>query len=95
MTPPQEIDRTTGIKAVKPTINGSGAWPPEISVQRVIWNNGNGLANASLLASSMGNGLCRVDWLAGKWLRGKIPYYGIEGIRNEVDSGYDMEEDSD
>ena len=48
----QEIDRTAGIKAVKPATKGSGAWPPEVGVQRVVWNNGNGLANAPLLASA-------------------------------------------
>lgn len=91
----QEIDRTTGAKAVKPATKGSGAWPSEIGVQRVVWNNGNGLANAPLLASSTGCGLCRVDWLEGRWLRDRIPYYGIEGIRNEVEADDEMEEESD
>ncbi|KAJ3559407.1 hypothetical protein NM688_g374 [Phlebia brevispora] len=92
---PKEIDRTTGANAVKQEGKSSGAWPPEIGVQRVVWNNGNGLANASRLASATGCGLCRVDWLTGKWLKERMPYYGIEGIRNEVDADDYMEDDSD
>lgn len=64
-------------------------------MQRVVWNNGNGLAHAPLLASATGNGLCRVDWLMGRWLKERIPYYGVEGIRNEVEADDEMEEDSD
>ena len=91
----QEIDRTAGVKAVKPATKGSGAWPPEVGVQRVVWNNGNGLGNASLLASATGSGLCRIDWLSGKWLKDRLPYYGIEGIRNERDEDDQMDEDSE
>ena len=93
--PSQEIDRAVGIKAQKPETKGSGAWPPEIGVQRVVWNSGNGLANAPLLASATGCGLCRIDFLKGKWLKNRMPYYGIEGIRAEIDADDEMDEDSD
>lgn len=70
----------------------SGAWSPEVGVTRVAWNQGNGLANACWLASATASGLCRVDWLVGKWLQeDKIPYSGIEGIRGEVE----VEEEDD
>jgi transcription factor C subunit 6 len=61
----------------------------------VVWNNGNGLANASLLASATASGLCRVDWLEGRWAKSRIPYNGIEGIRAEVEADEDMDEESD
>lgn len=61
-----------------------GAWPAQVGVQRVAWNCGNGLRAASFLASSTGSGLCRVDWVLGRWSRDKIPYGSVEGIRGEV-----------
>ncbi|THH16490.1 hypothetical protein EW146_g4149 [Bondarzewia mesenterica] len=63
-----------------------GAWPAEVGVVRVVWNVGAGLGAASLLASATASGLCRVDWLKGRWMRDKIPYGEVEGIRMEVDS---------
>ena len=53
-------------------------------MQRVAWNEGSGLAGASWLASATASGLCRVDWLEGRWLRGREPYGGVEVIRKEV-----------
>lgn len=75
---------------------GTGVWPPSIGVHRVTWNCGNGLAAASLLASATGTGLCRVDRLDGRWLKGKVPYHGIEAIRREGGAEVDEEvDDSD
>ncbi|KAJ3995652.1 hypothetical protein F5050DRAFT_1573164 [Lentinula boryana] len=78
---------------------GTGVWPREVGVQRVVWNNGNGLAAAGMLASATGSGLCRVDVLSGRWLKEKgvkMPYGGIENIRLEGDSvGDDMDVDYD
>jgi transcription factor C subunit 6 len=54
-------------------------------VHRVIWNSGNGLAAAGLLASATGSGLCRVDELWGRWMKGKVPYGGVEHIRMELE----------
>lgn len=48
-----------------------------------------------MLASATASGLCRIDWLAGRWSRDRVPYTGIEGIRGEVDADDDMDEDSD
>ena len=79
----------------KPADKSSGAWSPEVGVQRVVWNNGNGLSNASLLASTTGCGLCRIDWLTGKWMGDRVPYSGIQGIRNEVEADDEMEDDFD
>ena len=53
-------DRPSATKANKPLPVGTGAWSPEVGVHRVVWNMGNGLANAPLLASGTGSGLCRV-----------------------------------
>ncbi|KAH8117283.1 WD40-repeat-containing domain protein [Phellopilus nigrolimitatus] len=100
----QEVpDRSTsGKKKSKkddnvPTIPNTGAWSPEVSVTRVAWNNGGGLARAPLLASATASGLCRIDWLAGQFLKAKVPYGGIEYIRGEVlvEGGEMEEEDED
>lgn len=88
-------DRPSATKANKVLPIGTGAWSPEVGIQRVVWNTGNGLGGAPLLASSTGSGLCRIDWLLGRWMRERIPYYGIEGIRQEVDDRDVMDEDSE
>jgi len=85
-------DRPTATRANKPIPVGTGAWPSEVGVQRVVWNNGNGLSRAPFLASASGSGLCRVDYLSGRWHDGRIPYYGVQGIRQETDVGDDEEE---
>ena len=59
------------------------------------WNDGNGLARAPLLASATGAGLCRVDWLLGRWAREPPPYNGIEGIRAETGGRFDEDDESD
>ncbi|TDL27316.1 hypothetical protein BD410DRAFT_818788 [Rickenella mellea] len=64
---------------------GTGTWPSQIGVLRVCWNTGAGLARAPFLASGTASGLCRIDWLLGRFLREKQPYGGIEGIRKEVE----------
>ena len=58
------------------------------------------IARAPLLASATAAGLCRVDYLEGRWMRDKMPYGGVEGIRKEgdgmdVDGEEDGEEDGD
>ncbi|KAF9819803.1 hypothetical protein IEO21_01894 [Rhodonia placenta] len=93
---PQEIlDRTAATKANVDIPTGIGVWPREVAVQRVVWNDGNGLAGAPFLASATGSGLCRVDWLLGRWHRDRVPYYGVEGIRGEVGVQIDEAEESD
>ncbi|KAI6136441.1 hypothetical protein F5141DRAFT_995226 [Pisolithus sp. B1] len=67
----------------------TGAWPPEIGVHRVTWNCGNGLGCASLLASGSGSGLCRVDWLRGRWFKDRVPYVDVPKMRKEIDGGGD------
>ena len=74
---------------------GTGVWPPEVSVTRVAWNNVMGLARAPLLASATVSGLCRVDWLLGHFQGGHVPYGSVESIRNELGSSPDMNEDDD
>ncbi|KAG1782384.1 hypothetical protein EV702DRAFT_378896 [Suillus placidus] len=74
------------------TSTSTGVWPPEVGVQRVTWNTGNGLGGAPLLASTTGSGLCRVDWLLGRWIRNKVPYVNVPNMRKEVDDV--MDEDS-
>lgn len=62
-------------------VSGIGAWSPEISVTRVRWNNGCGLARAPLLASATASGLCRIDWLTGRFTNKAVPFGGVELIR--------------
>ncbi|KAF9268824.1 hypothetical protein L218DRAFT_533061 [Marasmius fiardii PR-910] len=61
----------------------TGAWPQEVGIQVVTWNSSNGLSNAGLLASATGSGLCRVDYLWGRWMRNKRPYTDITTVRME------------
>ena len=74
---------------------GTGVWPPSISIHRVAWNCGNGLSSASLLGSATASGICRVDWLEGRWMKGKIPYHGVENIRRADAEGVDEDGDED
>lgn len=69
----------------------TGVWPPEIGVHRVTWNNGNGLGGAPLLASATASGLCRVDWLMGRWIKDKTPYVSVPKMRKEVEGTSDEE----
>jgi transcription factor C subunit 6 len=77
-------NKQSGKKEGPGTPTGTGAWPSQVGVHRVAWNAGNGLNAAPLLASGTASGLCRVDWLMGRWLREKIPYGGIVNLRCEV-----------
>lgn len=88
-------DRPSATKANKVLPIGTGAWPPEVGVQRVVWNAANGLAGAPLLASGTGSGLCRIDWLMGRWYRERVPYVNVETIRQEGIGEEGMEEDSE
>ncbi|KAG6845274.1 hypothetical protein H0H87_011683 [Tephrocybe sp. NHM501043] len=81
----EEGSASTEQKRIKANSIGTGAWPREVGVHRVIWNSCNGLASCAQLASATASGLCRVDELWGRWIKGKIPYGGIEHIRNELD----------
>lgn len=96
---PQETpDRSSAtIRAKKGTPTpevGTGAWPANIGVLQAVWNSGSGLSGAPLLATSTASGLCRIDYLAGRWINERLPYGGIEGIRGEVE-GMDVDEDDD
>ncbi|TFK90283.1 hypothetical protein K466DRAFT_543680 [Polyporus arcularius HHB13444] len=82
--PKETQNRPAATRQNKAIPVGTGAWPPEIGVHRVVWNDGNGLANTPLLASGTGSGLCRVDWLLGRWGKDPPPYNGIEGMRGET-----------
>ncbi|KAH7906081.1 hypothetical protein BJ138DRAFT_1016773 [Hygrophoropsis aurantiaca] len=94
---PQETqDKSSNPKTRKstPAAPTTGVHPAEQSVQRVTWNSGNGLAHAPLLASATGAGLVRVDWLVGRFFKGKVPYVSVEGMRCEDGEGDDEEGDS-
>ncbi|KAF8495375.1 hypothetical protein JB92DRAFT_2993071 [Gautieria morchelliformis] len=73
----------------------TGAWPPEVSVTRVTWQSGSGLARAPLLASATASGLCRVDWLLGRFNQNRFPYYTIESLRGEVEGAVDEDEEGE
>jgi transcription factor C subunit 6 len=100
--PQETLDKPATAKAkAKPDAGSSelaasvppatGVWPPSIGVHRVVWNNGNGLSGASLLGSATASGICRVDWLEGRWLKDNIPYRSIEAVRGELEGTEDME----
>ncbi|KJA17904.1 hypothetical protein HYPSUDRAFT_145776 [Hypholoma sublateritium FD-334 SS-4] len=100
--PQETYDRTTATRIVKGKVKkradiviptGTGAWPREVGVHRVVWNNGNGLGAAALMAAGTASGLCRVDVLWGRWLKDKIPYGGVAGVRME--DGNAMEVDTE
>lgn len=63
--------------------DGSGSWPTEVGVHRVVWNSGSGYNCASLLASGMACGLVRIDHLEGMFHAGRIPWGSIASIRGE------------
>ncbi|PFH47653.1 hypothetical protein AMATHDRAFT_77094 [Amanita thiersii Skay4041] len=73
--------------------SGSGAWPWQVGVHRIAWNNGNGPACSGLLASATASGLCRIDVLWGRWLKDKVPYGSIGNIRGEDGMGMDIDSD--
>ena len=92
----QEVhNRPAASRANKTVPVGTGAWPPEVGIHRVVWNDGNGLARSLMLASATASGLCRVDWLVGKWGKDPQPYTGIEGMRAETTGHFDEDEESD
>ncbi|KAI0723855.1 hypothetical protein C8T65DRAFT_627670 [Cerioporus squamosus] len=82
--PKETQNRPAATRQNKSMPVGTGAWPPEVGVHRVVWNDGNGLANTPLLASATGSSLCRVDWLLGRWGKDPLPYNGVEGMRGEM-----------
>ncbi|KAI0823602.1 hypothetical protein BC628DRAFT_1490013 [Trametes gibbosa] len=93
---PQETqNRPAASRQNKSVPVGTGAWPPEVGIHRVAWNDGNGLGRTPLLASATGSGLCRVDWLLGRWARDQLPYTGIEGMRGETAGVFDEDEESE
>jgi transcription factor C subunit 6 len=96
----ETLDRLTASKArsknPEATLasTNSGAWAPGVSVQRVAWNNGNGLGSCQLLVSGTGSGLCRIDWVTGRWFKDrKLGSGGIEALRGEVDGDGDVDMD--
>ena len=65
INPKEFLDRPTATRTGKGKSNddfillsSTGAWPCEVGVHRVVWNNGNGLASSSLLAAGTASGLC-------------------------------------
>ena len=58
INPKEFLDRPTATRTGKGKskddpnlLSSTGAWPCEVGVHRVVWNNGNGLASSSLLAA--------------------------------------------
>lgn len=77
-----------------PAQANSGVWAPEVGVQRATWNNGNGLGNCQLLLSGTASGLCRIDWVTGRWFKDRgLGPGGIGTLRGEVDGDVDVDMD--
>lgn len=99
--PQETIDRQSAIRAAKakkgPSTStlpvSTGAWPQQVGIHRVTWNNGNGLGSSTLLASATASGLCRVDCLFGRWFKEKMPYGGIRSIRMEDEAATEDDDD--
>jgi transcription factor C subunit 6 len=79
------LDRLKPREMAERPEGGGGAWHPFVGVQRVAWHSGSGLAAAGLLVSATGSGLCRVDFLEGRWFRDRVPYERVEAMRLEED----------
>lgn len=63
-------------------------------MQRATWNNGNGLGNCQLLLSGTASGLCRIDWVTGRWFKDRELGPGsIRTLRGEVDGDGDVDMD--
>ena len=88
------LDRLKPREMAERPDGGGGAWPASVGVQRVAWHCGAGLAAAGLLASATGSGLCRVDFLEGRWFRDRVPYERVEAMRME-EEGMDVDEPED
>jgi transcription factor C subunit 6 len=86
------LDRLKPREMAERPEGGGGAWHSSVGVQRVAWHSGAGLAAAGLLASATGSGLCRVDFLEGRWFRDRVPYERVEAMRMEED-GMDVDEE--
>ena len=92
------LDRLKPREMAERPEGGGGAWHPSVGVQRVVWHSGAGLAAGGLLASATGSGLCRVDFLEGRWFRDRVPYERVEAIRLEegaMDVDVDEPEDNE
>jgi transcription factor C subunit 6 len=73
--------------------DGGGAWPYEVGVHRAAWNSGSGIQSSPLLASGMFCGLCRIDWLPGRFYGDRVPYNDVETLRGERDGVIDDQEE--
>jgi transcription factor C subunit 6 len=90
------LDRLKPREMAERPEGGGGAWHPSVGVHRVAWHSGAGLGSAGLLASATGSGLCRVDFLGGRWFRDRVPYERVEAMRLEEDAmDVDVEEPED
>lgn len=71
--------------ALESVPSSSGSWPPEVSVTKVIWNSSAGMARSPWLASATASGLCRLDWLLGRFAHDRFPYVDIQSLRGDVE----------
>ncbi|GJJ12293.1 hypothetical protein Clacol_006534 [Clathrus columnatus] len=63
----------------------TGAWSPAVSVTKVVWNSSAGIARSPWLASATASGLCRLDWLLGRFAHDRFPYIDIQRLRGEIE----------
>jgi transcription factor C subunit 6 len=93
---PERAPRGKGSgKAPPPPVQSASAWPAQVGVTRVAWQAGGGLAAAGLLGSATAAGLCRIDWLAGRWFKEWVAYGGVDKARLEEGAAEGEDEPED
>lgn len=78
-----------------PGYRASGSWPRNVCVTRVAWDSGGGLSSAPLLASATGSGLCRIDWLLGRFFVERHDVDSIAKVREGAGANEEDEDDVD
>ncbi|KZV92898.1 hypothetical protein EXIGLDRAFT_749456 [Exidia glandulosa HHB12029] len=99
----ESVSATTKKKAGTETVHKddyrvSGSWPKEVCVTRVAWDSGGGISSAPFLASGTASGLCRIDWLMGRFYNERLNVDKITSWRNhEAAAGdwFDGDEEDD
>lgn len=77
------------------TNTASGAWPKQVTVTCTAWDSGGGLANAPFLASATASGLCRIDWLPGRFYDERITHETVHTLRTGTNKPTEKDDEDD